>query len=186
MNIRQASTASGDIEAKAAKHQTAMLQEPLMAESPPRPAPTRRAVLAAAAAAGTVLVVRPGRAAQPDSMEAAIREFVGEGSVKPGRVKLAIPPLVENGNSVGLTVAVESAMTAQDHVRRIGVFNEKNPQPNVATFHLTPRSGKASVQTRIRLATSQKLVAVAEMSDGSFWSDQADVYVTLAACLEGD
>ena len=157
-----------------------------MKDSSAPPAPTRRALVAGAAAAASVLVVRPGRAAQPEGMEAAIREFVGEAPLRAGRVKLAIPPLVENGNSIGLTVAVESPMTADDHVKRIGVFNEKNPQPNVATFHLTARSGKASVQTRIRLATSQKLVAVAEMSDGSFWSDQADVYVTLAACLEGD
>ena len=95
-----------------------------------------------------------------------------------------MPPLVDNGNSVGLSVAVDSPMTPGDHVRRIAVFNEKNPQPNVATFHLTPRSGRASVSTRIRLADSQTVTAVAEMSDGTFWSDRADVIVTLAACLE--
>ena len=149
-----------------------------------RPAPTRRALVAGAAAAASVLVVRPGRAAQPEGMEAAIREFVGEAAARQGRVKLEIPPLVENGNSVTLTVSVESPMTAADHVKRIAVFNEKNPQPNVAVFTLSPRSGKAQVQTRIRLATSQKLVAVAQMSDGSFWQDTADVIVTLAACLE--
>src|SRR4051794_28653536 len=157
-----------------------------MTQSPTGSAPTRRAVLAGAAAVASVVVVWPSRAAQPETMDAAIRDFVGEAAVGVGRGKLAIPPLVENGNSVGLTVSVESAMTADDHVRRIAVFNEKNPQPNVAVFHLTPRSGNASVQTRIRLATTQTLVAIAEMSDGSFWSDQADVYVTLAACLEGE
>jgi sulfur-oxidizing protein SoxY len=119
-------------------------------------------------------------------MEAAVRDFVGEAGMRRGRVKIAIPPLVENGNSVGMTVAVESPMTSADYVRRIAVFNEKNPQPNVAVFHLGPRSGRANVQTRIRLATSQKLMAVAEMSDGTFWSDTTDVYVTLAACLEGE
>ncbi len=71
-----------------------------------------------------------------------------------------------------LTVAVESPMTAADHVKAIAVFNEKNPQPHVALFHLGPRSGRARVATRIRLANSQKLVAIAEMSDGSFWSGQ--------------
>ena len=151
--------------------------------------PTRRSLLAAGAAlpaAGLlpVVLVRPARAAAPASMEAAIREFVGEAAARQGRVKLEIPPLVENGNSVTLTVSVESPMTAADHVKAIAVFNEKNPQPNVAVFHLGPRSGKAQVQTRIRLATSQKLVAVAQMSDGSFWQDTADVIVTLAACLE--
>ena len=76
-------------------------------------------------------------------------------------------------------------MLPEDHVRRIAVFNEKNPQPHVATFHLGPRAGRAEVATRIRLADSQRVVAVAEMSDGTYWSDSADVVVTLAACLEG-
>jgi sulfur-oxidizing protein SoxY len=71
-----------------------------------------------------------------------------------------------------------------DHVRRIAVFNEKNPQPNVAVFHLSPRSGRAGVSTRTRLSDSQKVVAVVEMSDGGFWSAGADVIVTLAACVE--
>jgi sulfur-oxidizing protein SoxY len=151
--------------------------------------PSRRHLLAASAAipAASLLsaaAVRPARAAAPASMEAAIREFVGEAAAREGRVKLDIPPLVENGNSVTLTVAAESPMTAADHVKKIAVFNEKNPQANVAVFTLSPRSGKAQVQTRIRLATSQKLVAVAQMSDGSFWQDSADVIVTLAACLE--
>src|SRR5918911_4590633 len=120
--------------------------------------PTRRSLLAAGAAlpaAGllSVTAVRPARAAAPATMEAAIREFVGEAAARQGRVKLEIPPLVENGNSVTLTVSAESPMTAADHVKSIAVFNEKNPQPNVAVFHLGPRSGKAQVQTRIRLAT---------------------------------
>jgi sulfur-oxidizing protein SoxY len=151
---------------------------------------TRRQLIAAAALVPgahllSVLVASPARASEPDGMEAAIREFVGEAPMREGRVKLEIPPLVDNGNSVTLTVSVESPMTATDHVTRIAVFNEKNPQPNVAVFHLGPRNGKAQVQTRIRLATSQKLVAIARMSDGSFWSASADTIVTLAACLEG-
>jgi sulfur-oxidizing protein SoxY len=151
--------------------------------------PTRRIVLAGAAAfpaAGLLSlgVITPARA-ERDAMEAAIRQFAGEAAIRPGRVKLEIPPLVDNGNSVTLNVAVESPMTESDHVEAVAIFNEKNPQPNVAVFHLGPRSGRASVQTRIRLATSQQLVAVAQMSDGSFWQDSADVIVTLAACLEG-
>jgi sulfur-oxidizing protein SoxY len=151
---------------------------------------TRRDLIAAVALVPgahllSVLSASPAGAAGPDGMDAAIREFVGEAPTREGRVKLEIPPLVDNGNSVTLTVSVESPMTAADHVKRIAVFNEKNPQPNVAVFHLGPRSGKAQVQTRIRLATSQKLVAVAQMSDGSFWSASAEAIVTLAACLEG-
>ena len=152
----------------------------------PATAPTRRTVLAGGTGLLSLALVRNADAAAPEPMEAAIRDFVGEASMRRGRVKLAVPPLVENGNSIGVNVTVESPMTAGDHVRRIAVFNEKNPQPNVAVFHLGPRSGRSTVQTRIRLASSQKLMAVAEMSDGTFWSDSADVYVTLAACLEGE
>ena len=101
-----------------------------------------------------------------------------------GRVKLELPPLIENGNSVSMNVAVESPMTSEDYVKSIHVFNEKNPQPNVISVHLGPRAGRATIATRIRLADSQRVIAVAEMSDGTFWSDEMDVIVTLAACLE--
>ena len=123
--------------------------------------------------------------ASADALEAAIRAFAGEGPIAKGRVLLNIPLLVENGNAVPLSVGVDSPMTPDDHVRRIAVFNERNPQPNVVTARIGPRAGRAVLSTRIRLATSQRLVAVAEMSDGSFWSDSAEVVVTLAACVEG-
>jgi sulfur-oxidizing protein SoxY len=145
--------------------------------------PTRRRILAGAVGAMSLIVVRPARAT-PDAMAAAIREVVGEAAVKPGRVKLEVPPLVENGNTVPLVVAVDSPMTEAAHVKAIYLFNEKNPQPNIANFRLGPRSGVAKVSTRIRLADSQKVTAIAQLSDGSFWSDEADVIVTLAACVE--
>jgi sulfur-oxidizing protein SoxY len=104
--------------------------------------------------------------------------------VQPGKVKLDIPPLVENGNSVPMTVSVASPMTATDYVKSIHVFNEKNPQPNLGNFYLGPRAGRAQVSTRVRLADSQKITAIAKLSDGSFWSVTADVVVTLAACTE--
>jgi sulfur-oxidizing protein SoxY len=129
------------------------------------------------------ILVRSARAT-PATMAAAIREVVGEAQVREGKVTLELPPLVENGNAVPMTVTVESPMTAADHVKSIHVFNEKNPQPTIATFHLGPRAGKAKISTRVRLADSQKVVAIAEMSDGSFWSDSADMIVTLAACIE--
>ena len=103
----------------------------------------------------------------------------------PGRIRLDVPPLVENGNSVTLTVTVDSPITQADYVEAIAVFNEKNPQPHVAVFHLGPRAGRATVTTRMRLADSQQVTAIARLSDGSFWSDTADVIVTLAACVEG-
>lgn len=141
---------------------------------------TRRQLLATAT---LVLAIRPARAASP-GMEAAIRDFVGEAPIRPGKVKLEIPGLVENGNAVPISVSIESPMTATDFVKAIAVFNEKNPQPQVAMFHLGPRAGKAAVATRIRLATSQTITAVAQLSDGSFWTDNAEVVVTLAACTE--
>ena len=117
-------------------------------------------------------------------MQEAIRQIVGEGALQHGRVKLDVPPLVENGNAVPLTVSVESPMTEADHVKAVHIVNEKNPQPHVISVTLGPRAGRASLSTRIKLADSQQVVAVAEMSDGSFWSESAEVIVTIAACVE--
>jgi sulfur-oxidizing protein SoxY len=114
-----------------------------------------------------------------------MHKVLGEAPLHKGKVKLDLPPLIENGNAVPMTVSVESPMTQSDHVKAIHVFNEKNPQPNVVSIRLGPRAGKGAVSTRIRLADSQTVIAIAEMSDGSFWSDEADVVVTLAACVEG-
>jgi sulfur-oxidizing protein SoxY len=153
------------------------------------PPPTRRRFIAGAGSAiaglGIVrmLAVSPANAT-PETLAAAMREVTKGETPKAGRVTLEIPPLVENGNSVPLTVTVESPLTDADHVKSIHVFNEKNPQPHVATFYLGPRAGRASVTTRIRLADSQTVVAIAKMSDGSLWADRAQVIVTLAACVE--
>ncbi|HEY4987492.1 MAG TPA: SoxY-related AACIE arm protein [Bradyrhizobium sp.] len=138
---------------------------------------------AAVVAAVPIVSVRPAQAT-PATMAAAIRNVVGGAVVHPGKVKLDIPPLVENGNTVPMTVGVASPMTTEDHVRSIHVFNEKNPQPNIGNFHLGPRAGRAVVSTRIRLADSQKITAIAHLADGSFWSVSVDVIVTLAACTE--
>ncbi len=149
---------------------------------------TRRGVLKAGLAAlpaGTALsiVVRPAEAT-PEAMQEAIRRVTGGAPLRRGRVKLDIPPLSENGNSVSCAVIVESPMTAADHVTAIHLFNEKNPQPNVISVHLGPRAGLARIATRIRLFDTQTVTAVAAMSDGTFWSDSASVIVTLGACLE--
>jgi sulfur-oxidizing protein SoxY len=143
---------------------------------------TRRRVLLGGAGLLSVALVRPALAAS--DMQSAIREFVGEAVPRPGKIKLGIPPLVENGNAAPVTLTVDSPMTPADHVKAIALFNEKNPQPNVAVFHLGPRAGSARVETRMRLATSQRVTAIAALSDGSFWSDTAEVIVTLAACIE--
>jgi sulfur-oxidizing protein SoxY len=151
---------------------------------------TRRRVLilGGAAAAGVALAPLAPRpaAATAAMMHAEIRKVVGEAPVHKGKVKLDLPPLVENGNTVPMSIEVESPMTAADHVKAIHVFNEKNPQPHVIGVKLSPRSGRAALASRVRLADSQTIVAIAEMSDGSFWSDEVDVVVTLAACVEPD
>ena len=144
---------------------------------------SRRDFLRAAAGLTVLLAVRPAEAT-PATMQDAIRAVVGAAPVTKGRVKLELPPLSENGNAVPLTVSVESAMTEAEHVRAIHVFTEKNPQPDVVSVRLGPRAGRARVSTRIRLADTQTVVAIGELSDGTFWSAEAAVVVTLAACLE--
>ena len=130
-----------------------------------------------------IVTVRPVEAT-PAMLATAIRNVVGEAPVRTGKVKLDVPPLVENGNTVPMTVSVQNPMTANDYVKSIHVFNEKNPQPNVGNFYLGPHAGRAQISTRIRLADSQKVVAIARLSDDSFWSVTVDVVVTLAACTE--
>jgi sulfur-oxidizing protein SoxY len=152
-------------------------------------ATTRRRFLIGAAglAGGTAMatVLPPDRAAAtPAAMQDAIKAVVGDAPLSKGKIKIDMPPLVENGNAVPLAITVESPMTDADHVKAIHVFTEKNPQPNVVQFHIGPRAGRASISTRMRLADSQVVLAIAEMSDGTFWSDEIDVVVTLAACLE--
>ena len=149
---------------------------------------TRRGFLGLAGSAALcgavpIVNVRPAQAT-PAMLASAIRNVVGEAEVHTGKVKLDIPPLVENGNAVPMTVSVTSPMTESDYVKSIHVFNEKNPQPNIGNFYLGPQAGRAQVSTRIRLADSQKVTAIAQLSDGSFWSTSVDVVVTLAACTE--
>jgi sulfur-oxidizing protein SoxY len=136
-------------------------------ETPPRPAGGR---------------VSP--VANPAATQAAIARVTGGTRITPGRVKLELPPIVENGNSVQCTVTVASPMTPADHVKSIHVFTERNPLPNVIGVRLGPRAGIARFSARIRLADTQKVTAIAEMSDGSFWSDRAEIVVTGGACLE--
>jgi sulfur-oxidizing protein SoxY len=149
---------------------------------------SRRRLLAAAGGV-TAVALAPGVHAQMfrtplNSMPQAIRKLTGGKALQSGKVKLNLPPLVENGHLVPLSVSVDSPMTAAEHVKAIHIFTERNPLPEMATFRLGPRAGRASVATRVRLADTQNVVAIAELSDGSFWSDSAHLIVTLAACLE--
>lgn len=119
-----------------------------------------------------------------NKMPEAIRKVVGNATVRAGKVRLNMPPLVENGHLVPLKVSVDSPMTEKDHVKAIHVFTERNPMPEMVTVRLGPRAGLAQITTRVRMADTQNVVAIAELSDGTFWSDSAHLIVTLAACLE--
>lgn len=141
------------------------------------------AALAAASVVPATVCVAPATAT-PSAMRDAIAAVTRGAPLNPGRVAIDIAPLVENGNTVPCTVMVESPMTAADHVKAIHLFNEKNPQPHVFTATLGPKSGRASVAIRIRLSDTQNVVAVAEMSDGTFYSHSVQVIITLGACLE--
>jgi len=134
-------------------------------------------VLACSAASSSVR-------ATPAAVQDAIGKLTGGAPVAKGKVKLDVPPLIENGNSVVLSVSVDSPMTAAEYVKAIHLFAPRNPLPNVVSVYLSPRSGRARVTTRVRVADSQVLLAVAQMSDDSFWSDSMEVIVTLPACSE--
>lgn len=148
--------------------------------------PDRRRVVVGAAA-GVLAAALPGRAAAQASPELTqLIARVTEGAVpERGRITLEIPALVENGNSVDTRIVVESPMTEADHVRWIHLIAEKNPFPDMARFHLSPRSGRAEVATTLRLAQSQKVTAVAALSDGRFVMADANIVVTLSACIDG-
>jgi sulfur-oxidizing protein SoxY len=149
---------------------------------------SRRGFLATAGTLAVAAVAPVARAQMTrtplNNMPEVIRKLVGAKTIHKGRVKLNVPPLVENGHLVPLSVSVESPMSEADHVKAIHVFTERNPLPEMATFRLGPRAGRANVATRVRLADTQNVVAIAEMSDGTFWSDSSYLIVTLAACLE--
>ncbi|HVY06469.1 MAG TPA: thiosulfate oxidation carrier protein SoxY [Burkholderiales bacterium] len=140
----------------------------------------RRAMLGFAAGA-TLLVLRPGLVLA-DELEDALKDAFGMREIRRGRVKLEMPRIAENGNVVPVTISVESPMTPDDHVRGIHLFAQKNRVPRVFDVELGPWNGKAVVSSRVRVAMSQQIVAVAAMADGSLWSGAADVEVVTSDC----
>ena len=143
----------------------------------------RRRVLQLSTGAAVAALVPAAASATTDDMNAAIRQVFGDRPINEGRVTLSLPPLAENGYSVPLSVSVESPMTPEDHVKHIAIFSPVNPIAHMASFHLGPHSGKAELSTRVRLGGTQKVRAIAEMSDGTLWMGTASTLVTLAACV---
>ena len=144
----------------------------------------RREALISAGSFALVAVAWPGRRASADlpAMQAWRRSILGERRAEEGRITLVLPEIAENGNTVPLTVSVESPMTADDYVTAVHVMTERNPDPEVATFRFSPQSGRATVSTRIRLAESQTVHAVAETSDGRVYSASRAVQVVIGGC----
>ena len=140
---------------------------------------TRRAALGAALA----LVALPAGAATEAELEAAIRAEVGAARTEDGGITLRAPTVAENGGQVPITVLVDSPQTAAQHVTAIHVFATRNPTPGVASFRLTPLLARAEIQTRIRLAEEQRIVVLAQLSDGSVRRAVAEVRVTTGGCL---
>ena len=141
----------------------------------------RRDFLAGAAGA----LAFPGTAlAQVDTLDPHMRALADGAPVRKGKVTLVLPQLADNGNSVPIRITVDSPMTAADHVKSIHLYSERNPVPNMANFYLGLRAGKAEIDSRVRLAGSQRVTAVAKLSDGTFWYDAAPIVVTLSACLD--
>ena len=147
--------------------------------------PSRREFLIGSAGIGLASALpMESASATPAMLEEAIRNVIGEANLQAGKITLEVSPLVENGNTVPVTIIADSPMSKADHVKAIHVFNEKNPQPHVISITLGPRAGKARIATRIKLADTQRIIGIAEMSDGSFWTGEANVIVTIAACVE--
>jgi sulfur-oxidizing protein SoxY len=142
---------------------------------------SRRRLLQVSGAAFVSLNIRPATAT-PENLAAALKRTFGERRIQPGRIKIDIPQIAENGNVVPITIDVESPMASDDYVKRIHLFSEHNPLPDIVEFALGPHNGKARVSTRIRLAKSQNVLAVATLNDDTLWSAHALIEVTVSGC----
>ncbi|MEO3430476.1 thiosulfate oxidation carrier protein SoxY [Pelagibius sp. CAU 1746] len=142
---------------------------------------TRRQVLGLSAGAAAFMAFAPAFADEA-ATEKMLMEFTGGKSPGSGKIDLKAPEIAENGNTVPITVSVESEMTESSYVESVTLLADGNPNPAVATFHFTPMSGEASATTRMRLAKTQNVIAVAKMSDGSVFMDKKQVKVTIGGC----
>jgi len=149
----------------------------------PSSLPTRRTFVAGASAAlaSLPLLARPALASVDEALK-AIAAFTGGATPQQGKITIGAPEIAENGNTVPIVLDVDSPMTEQSYVKSIVVIADGNPLPGVAGFNLTPANGKAHVEFRIRLAQTQHLIAVAQLSDGSFWTASRSIKVTIGGC----
>jgi sulfur-oxidizing protein SoxY len=144
---------------------------------------TRRRALTGLGSGLVLIALNPVPSQAGDAeIERAIRELFGDARPQTGRITLSLPPLAESGNSVPLTVSIDSPMTESDHVRRVCIFANRNPRPLIATMIFGPKSGNAVFSTNMRLSGTQDVIAMAQMSDGRLWTEQARVMVTVGAC----
>ena len=145
--------------------------------------PSRRSVMIAASAAAAAVLLGPRLASATSAqVEAEIAKLYAGKALSEGKIKLDLPTIAENGLVVPLNFEVESAMTDKDHVKAVHVFTDGNPNPGVASFYFTPMMPKAAAQFRLRLAQTQNIVAVAEMSDGALYTAKREVKVTIGGC----
>jgi sulfur-oxidizing protein SoxY len=142
----------------------------------------RRQTLALGAGAVSAAMIGLSPALAKNDSDEAIKKFTGGKTPVQGKVKLDLPEIAENGNTVPMTVTVESPMTEQSHVTDVLIVADENPRSGIATFHFSPASGVAEANTRIRLAATQDVIAVAKMNDGSFFIASKQVKVTIGGC----
>jgi sulfur-oxidizing protein SoxY len=147
---------------------------------------TRREAMVLGLGAAGALMLAPALAtttfAKEDLTEAAISKFAGGATPQTGKISLNTPEIAENGNTVPISFSVESPMTDEDHVKEVLILADGNPNPGVAKFNFTSMSGEAQAATRVRLAKTQNVVAVAKMSDGSVYMDKKEIKVTIGGC----
>jgi sulfur-oxidizing protein SoxY len=142
----------------------------------------RRQVMGFGAGAVAFALTGAPALATPEDAMMAVKDFAGSSDLPSDGLTLTTPEIAENGNTVPIEVSVDSPMTADNYVESVAIYADGNPNPAVVTFHFTPASGAATAKTRIRLAKTQNVVAVAKMNDGSARMVQNEVKVTIGGC----
>ncbi len=147
----------------------------------------RRDLLTTAASAATLLALFSAGARAQDKpaateFDAAFKKITGDAKPIEGKLNFDVPEIAESGNTVAYSLSIESPMTEQDHVKKIHILSTGNPQPGIASFNLTPQSGKAFASGRMRLAKTQDVVALAELSDGKVLVSKRTIKVTIGGC----